>query len=77
MFDDISLHGIYVTYECGTMAKWRSSLLTKVMGISAYLNVDACCIYILVYVEALVVLYTSMYYMPVGSISARDICIGL
>ena len=28
-------------------------------------------------VEALVVLYTCMYCMPVGSISARDICIGL
>ena len=64
-----------MTYECGTMAKWRSSLLTKVMGISAYLNVDACCIYSSV--EALVVLYTCMYCMPVGSISARDICIGL
>ena len=33
-----------------------------------------CVLYLYSSVEALVVLYTCMYCMPVGSISARDIC---
>ena len=52
MFDDISLHGIYVTYECGTMAKWRSSLLTKVMGIMQCISECRCVLYLYSSVEA-------------------------
>ena len=66
-----------MTYECGTMAKWRSSLLTKVMGISACISECRCMLYLYSSVEALVILYTCMYCMPVGSISARDIYDGI
>ena len=47
-----------MTYECGTMAKWQASLLTKVMGISACISECRCMLYLYSSVEALVILYT-------------------
>ena len=41
-----------MTYECGTMAKWRSSLLTKVMGIMQCISECRCVLYLYSSVEA-------------------------